>query len=96
MNDPTTAAMLNLIPLPIPLGYLYLGRWERAVGFLFVRIGAAILGILPGAFFGVVLCGFGCGETTGHLIWGIILGPSAVVVVFNAWDAFRIASERRI
>ena len=95
MKDPTTAAMLNLIPLPVPLGYVYLGSWERAAGFLLVRIGAAILGIWPGVFFAFVLCGMGCSHTTGYLIWGIVLGPSAAVIAYNAWDAFRIAPARR-
>ena len=49
MKKPRLAALLNLVPLPLPLGYTYLGRWERAIGFFFVRCGVVVGGLLFGA-----------------------------------------------
>ena len=48
-HSPLTAALLNAIPFPIGLGYLYLGRWWRVLGSLFARCGAFVIGVILGA-----------------------------------------------
>jgi len=40
------AALLNLIPLPFPLGYAYLDRWGRFFAFSFIRCCAGVISLL--------------------------------------------------
>ena len=77
---------MNLIPVPIPLGYAYLGRWGRFWTFTAVRV----LWVLVWAL-GARFCSDmgGCWEdwSTGALVGG---GPAALVLAVNALDALLI------
>ena len=90
-KSPAVAALLNAIPFPIGLGYVYVGRWWRVAGSLFARAGAFVIGIAAGMF---VL------YNTYHFDEGVIFGafaaflaPQVIVHILVIWDAWRIADD---
>ena len=90
------AALLNLIPVPIPLGHTYLDR-----GDIFWAIFARCVAFGLGAFLivvGWVACEFnwggGCGVGDVAVVWWFLAAvPVVVVLAFNAVSAFGLAEE---
>ena len=95
MKKPWLAAMLNVIPVPMGLGYVYLGRPHRfLVNFLSALV-AAFLGLVA-LVLAALSCMFGGCDPSGAESLAIslgIFGPIVVVALFFAWDAYRTALE---
>lgn len=81
------AALLNLIPIPFPVGYAYLGRRWRFSIVTFLRSFALLIGIVLG-----IGSGMACGMSQMNWTVGLeILIPYAIVVGLTAVDALVLA-----
>ena len=80
------AALLNLVPLPIPLGYRYLDRRGRFWVFTVVRCVAVLVG-LPMGFVVAMGCSWGGPSCEGWVPLAALVGPLALVLAINAVDA---------
>ena len=89
-KSPVLAAVLNLIPLPLPLGYSYLDRWGRFRRAIGLRVSAVVFSfiIYINAFFLVH-------RTSAEEIWYsfLTLLPLAAVLAGSAIDAYRVAER---
>ena len=92
MKAPWLAALLNIVPIPGGLGYLYLGRPGRFRLAFFGAIAAAVVAL---GFLALSIS-----DTVSHEPWGrdAIGGLAAlaswfVMVGITAWDSYRIASR---
>ena len=94
MKKPWLASLLNLIPLPVGLGYLYIGEKRRA--FTVIVYGwIATFGIGIALLFALVPCswGGGCG---GFLIETLLVLLAVIpisVLVYAARDAWRMTKR---
>ena len=79
LENPLTAAILNLCPWPPGLGYVYLGRWRR---FFQVWLGAMIIGLA------VRSSDASQARSAVHLV---ILALSLII----AWDAYKMAKRSK-
>ena len=106
MKKPWLAATLNLLPLPVPLGYVYLGKWKRAVGVFFVRCGVLVVGFGISMLASLLVCDFDIAESCIirnrgiellllGISWGLFLVPVGIVILFNSRDAFRLGGGNR-
>lgn len=85
----TVVACLNLVPVPFPLGYAYLRRWERFWIVTLFRIAA----VVSGAFVALMVslsCWDSCGA--GNHAWTLLalLSPLIIVLILTSWDAYNI------
>ena len=95
-RDPVRAALLNLIPVPIPLGHAYLDR-GNLIGALVARCVAFGLGVFL-IVVGWGACelnwGGGCDVVDVTVVWWFLAAvPVVVVLAFNAVSAFGLAEE---
>lgn len=94
MKKPWLALLLNLIPLPVGLGYLYLGRIIKAFA-VFVLGWVVTLGIGVTAFFVFMPCAWG-GDCNGILVLILLIMFFVVplgFLIYAARDAWRIAKR---
>ena len=96
MKKPWLAALLSVIPLPVGLGYLYLGQAGRFLLALFGGIAAAIVGVaLYVGIASFLFYGLGCGISRScelyHLLFTVVPLPIVVLAGFTARDAWRLA-----
>ena len=95
-RDPVRAALLNLIPVPIPVGHTHLDK-----GDIFWAIFARCVAFGLGAFLIIVgwgACelnsGGGCDVWDVTVVWWFLAAvPVVVVLAFNAVSAFGLAEE---
>ena len=93
-KSPILAAALNLIPIPIALGYAYLGRWKQLFIEAGLRLGAPIAGALTFGILSIFI---------DHILWfrfdnlfTVTAGwalPIIAVVIHSAIDARNIADQ---
>lgn len=93
---PLLAAALNLVPLPVPLGYLYLGLSTRFNWSVLLRIVGFIFGFV---FWAATMfsCGFDGDYCTDSDKSRAIIVPLFVIgstLVASALDAYTAAQER--
>ena len=93
-KNPYVAAMLNVAPIPIGLGYLYLGDDKRFLNALIAGLGGLIVGLAMAAGLAQV----GSQGARYHEVLLIVTAslPVAVVTLVCAIDAFALASESRV
>ncbi len=87
-KNPWLAAVLNAVPSPFGLGYVYLGRWWRVVGSLFARVLAFVAGVALG-----ILVLF----TSYYLVvlaFAAFLAPQVVVLALMAWPVVALVRPR--
>lgn len=96
-KSPWLAALLNAVPFPIGLGYVYLGRWWRVAGSLFARGLAFVAGVGVG-----VVALFATWDwyapTGGSLFFRCtaFLAPQVFVLALMARDAWRLTDDHNI
>ena len=95
LKNPWMAALGNLVPLPVGLGYLYLGKKGKAFA-VFVLGWVVTLGIGVAALFTWVLCELGSDDC--EIILSLVLLILFFVVpvgflIYAAQDAWRIAKR---
>lgn len=94
MHRAYLAAALNVVPLPLGLGYLYLGRRDRWLWVLAGILAAVGGGVVVGAVIAAMPCA-ACVETGTRLVPMVIAGAGvALVGVLSGWDAFQTALGR--
>ncbi len=89
-HRPLTAALLNAVPFPIGLGYVYLGRWGRVMGSLFARCVGFVLGVTFGAS---VLFSPTFYPNEVAFAFAAFLAPQVAILALTAWDAWRVADD---
>jgi len=88
-RKPWLAAALNLVPLPLSLGYAYLDLPVRFAVSLVARCIAATVNVVYLARF-VQSCETDvCTAHAGE--WTLIIGPPLFVIALTAWDAWSVA-----
>ena len=93
MKKPWLAALLNVVPLPLGFGYLYLGRLRRfIIGFLVGVL--AMLGFAAAAITAAIWA-LSCVDCEGAAIALAVAGGLffLLLVLFTAWDAWGLAAE---
>lgn len=100
MKIPGLAALLNLIPFPVPgiLGYIYVGKADKALKVTILALSGIIVGAIGAGlvFLGALIALGGGGDDS---LWpGITVLAAASLFVFvtwlwSAWDAYRLAKK---
>ena len=89
-KSPLLAAVLNLIPQPFALGYIYLGHWERFNWALVLRVASVIA-----TFFILLVMVFNCAWDSScsesWLFFGLPSLIPAAILFFSVFDAYILA-----
>ena len=88
-HSPLAAALLNAVPFPLGLGYLYLGRWWRVAGSFFLRGAAFVVGVILAVSY-ALFNGYG---PSGAIAFTLFLAPQVAALALTAWDAWHLASD---
>ena len=95
-RHPWVAVVLQWVPAPLGLGYVYLGRPRRFVAGLLGLMIAGLLAVGIG-FVGAFSCSFGAVCSTADLVLRGFAAPLPVVALLGAmsWDAWHLAHLER-
>jgi len=86
--------VLNAVPFPVGLGYVYLGRWWRVAGSLFARVVAFVAGVILGALaLFTIWDWYVSTEVFAFLVISAFLGPQVIVLALMIRDAWRLAGD---
>ena len=91
MKKPWLTATLNVLPIPVGFGYLYIGRPRRFVATFFTALLAVYIGLMfmVGAAFACWDCSPSALAVFGVVVAG--MAPISLLTLFTARNAYRVA-----
>ena len=95
-KQPWLAFLLNLIPLPIGLGYVYLALWKRAIITCVLRTLVIMAGWMVAGLYVTSISGFVLELRHIILAFALWLIPVGLISAATAWDARRLTFRRNL